>query len=81
MCRVCKYPRLVDNALPLMRWAESWLGQTVFSALARPTIYRQFVGGDTELELATTCSQVREVFIFSRVLQARLEVTPFLGPL
>ena len=59
MCRVCKYPRLVDNALPLMRWAERWLGQTVFSALARPTIYRQFVGGDTELELATTCSQVR----------------------
>ena len=49
----------MDNALPLMRWAEKWLGQTVFSALARPTFYRQFVGGDTELELATTCSQVR----------------------
>ena len=56
--RVCKYPALVDNALPLMRWAERWLGQTVFSALARPTFYSQFVGGDTELELATTCSQV-----------------------
>ena len=40
-----------DSAsIPLMRWAQRWLGQTVF--------YRQFVGGDTELELATTCFQV-----------------------
>ena len=31
-----------------MRWAERWLGQNVFSALARPTLYSQFVGGDEE---------------------------------
>ena len=57
--RVCKYPSLVDNALPLMRFGEKWLGQRIFSALARPTFYTQFVGGDTEQELTETSSKVR----------------------
>ena len=65
LSRVCKYPTLVDNALPLMRLAEKWLGERMFSAVARPTFYTQFVGGDTEQELALTASKVSSVSGFS----------------
>ena len=56
--RVCSINKFVDNALPIMRWSERWLGDKIFSAVARQTFYRQFVGGDTERELAATSAQV-----------------------
>ena len=56
--RVCSINKFVDNALPIMRWSERWLGDRIFSAVARQTFYRQFVGGDTERELAATSAQV-----------------------
>ena len=58
MRRVCSFNKFVDNALPVMRWSERVLGERLFSALARPTFYKQFVGGDTESELALTTHQV-----------------------
>jgi len=52
--KACSFNWLVDNALPLMRFGEKYLGERIFSSIARPTFYRQFVGGDTEEELART---------------------------
>jgi len=52
--RICSFNLFVDNALPLMKKAEAILGSRIFSAVARPTFYRQFVGGDTEEELRLT---------------------------
>ena len=51
----------MDNALPVMRWSEKYLGARIFSALARPTFYKQFVGGDTEEELTHTTDQVNKL--------------------
>ena len=56
--RVCSVNKFVDNALPIMRWSEKYFGDQLFAALARPTFYRQFVGGDTEIELADTTKKV-----------------------
>jgi len=58
--RVCSINMFVDNALPLMKRAEAVFGSRLFSAVARPTFYRQFVGGDTEEELRQTCELMRE---------------------
>ena len=52
--KACSINKFVDNALPLMRFGEKYLGERIFSSLARPTFYRQFVGGDTEEELKRT---------------------------
>ena len=52
--KLCSINKFVDNALPLMRMGERLLGDRIFSKLARPTFYRQFVGGDTEEELRVT---------------------------
>ena len=52
--KLCSINKFVDNALPLMRMGEKFLGEKIFSKLARPTFYRQFVGGDTEEELRVT---------------------------
>ena len=43
-----------------MRMSEKCLGERLFSAVARPTFYKQFVGGDTEIELTQTSDQVVE---------------------
>ena len=45
--RLCSISSFVDNALPLMRIPGAAL-------IARPTFYRQFVGGDSEQELRDT---------------------------
>lgn len=37
-----------------MKLGEKFLGNKLFSRLARPLFYAQFVGGDTEQELAKT---------------------------
>jgi len=57
--RICSINMFVDNALPLMKRSEAILGNRIFSAVARPTFYRQFVGGDTEEELSKTCELMR----------------------
>jgi len=57
--RICSINLFVDNALPIMRRAEAMLGSKYFSAVARPTFYKQFVGGDTEEELRNTCQVLK----------------------
>merc|ERR1712198_121944 len=58
LLRVCSINKFVDNALPIMRGSEKVLGEKAFSAVARPTFYKQFVGGDTEQELTHTSDQL-----------------------
>jgi hypothetical protein len=41
-----------------MQAGERILGKGLFSLVARPTFYRQFVGGDTEQELRSVASRV-----------------------
>jgi hypothetical protein len=40
-----------------MRAGERILGKGLFSLVARPTFYRQFVGGDTEEELRSVTNR------------------------
>ena len=39
-----------------MRYSQRLFGETLFGLVARPTFYRQFVGGDTEAELRSVGS-------------------------
>ncbi len=41
---------------------ERVLGKNMFSLVARPTFYRQFVGGDTEQELRLVTYRVEYMF-------------------
>jgi hypothetical protein len=45
-----------------MQTVEKILGKGLFSLVARPTFYRQFVGGDTEQELRSVTNRVGYVF-------------------
>jgi hypothetical protein len=45
-----------------MRAGERILGKGLFSLVARPTFYRQFVGGDTEQELRSVTNRVGYMF-------------------
>jgi len=71
--RICSINKFVDNALPLMRFGEKYLGDRLFSLLARQTFYRQFVGGDTEEELARTSAVLAEANIRLMVCPAMEE--------
>ena len=71
--RICSINKFVDNALPLMRFGEKYLGDRLFSLLARQTFYRQFVGGDTEEELARTSAMLAEANIRLMVCPAMEE--------
>jgi len=71
--RICSINKFVDNALPLMRFGEKYLGDRLFSLLARQTFYRQFVGGDTEEELARTSAVLAQANIRLMVCPAMEE--------
>ena len=43
---MCTYDWLVDNAKGLMKMTRKVLGQRLFKATMRATIYGQFVGGE-----------------------------------
>jgi hypothetical protein len=45
-----------------MRAGERILAQDLFSQVARPTFYRQFLGGDTEQELRSVTNRVGYMF-------------------
>ena len=44
----------------VMRGSKALMGSRLFSALVRPTFYRQFVGGDTGAELKDTADRLSE---------------------
>merc|ERR1712156_54878 len=67
--RLCGINFFVDNSLKWMQYGQRLLGNNLFSKLSRPFFYAQFVGGDTEKELAHTA----KVLLDSKV---RLMVCP-----
>jgi hypothetical protein len=46
----------------VMRAGERIMGKGLFSLVARPTFYRQFVGGDTEQDLRSVTNRVGYMF-------------------
>ncbi len=46
-----------------MRAGERILGKGLFFLVARPTFYRQFVGGDTEQEMRSGTNRVGYMFL------------------
>ncbi|CAG07598.1 unnamed protein product, partial [Tetraodon nigroviridis] len=48
----CSFPVLVNNCGKLLSVARSLLGRRGFSLLLRPTVYAQFVAGESESEIA-----------------------------
>jgi len=52
--RLCGINFFVDNSLKWMHFGQKLLGSNLFSKFTRPLFYAQFVGGDTEIELAKT---------------------------
>jgi len=43
-----------------MRKVENGFGSQIFTAIVRPTFYKQFVGGDKESELMATASLLKK---------------------
>ena len=46
-----------------MKTAQTFLGSKMFSVLARPTFYNQFVGGDCETQLRETAEALQKANI------------------
>ncbi|KAG7492222.1 hypothetical protein MATL_G00011490 [Megalops atlanticus] len=56
--RLCSVPFLVNNCGKLMSLARSLLGKRGFSLVLRPTVYAQFVAGETEKEIAVAMEKM-----------------------
>ncbi|KAI1896339.1 hypothetical protein AGOR_G00093780 [Albula goreensis] len=56
--RLCSVPILVNNCGKLMSFARSLLGKRGFSLILRPTVYAQFVAGETEGEIAVAMEKM-----------------------
>ncbi|XP_064470810.1 hydroxyproline dehydrogenase-like [Ornithodoros turicata] len=54
------YDRVVDNSLWLMNVGQRFLGPRLFSAVVRPTIYKQFIGGATVEEMQESVAALKE---------------------
>jgi len=55
--KMCTYDWLVDNAKGLMKMTRKVLGQRLFKAAMRATIYGQFVGGEGKHDIQGTISR------------------------
>ncbi|KAL2101813.1 hypothetical protein ACEWY4_003574 [Coilia grayii] len=56
--RFCSYPLLVKHCGKLMSVARAMLGRRGFSFFVRPTVYAQFVAGETESEISTSMEKM-----------------------
>ncbi len=59
--KICSIDVFVDNSLTIMKACQSVIGIRAFSYLLRPTFYGQFVGGETEAQLAETGSRLNSL--------------------
>jgi len=55
--KMCTYDWLVDNAKGLIKMSRKILGQRLFKAVMRATIYGQFVGGEGKHDIQGTISR------------------------
>uniref|UniRef100_A0A3Q3VMP2 Proline dehydrogenase n=1 Tax=Mola mola TaxID=94237 RepID=A0A3Q3VMP2_MOLML len=54
----CSFPLLVNNCGKLMSIARTLLGRRGFSLLLRPTVYAQFVAGESESEISQSMEKM-----------------------
>ncbi|XP_033747029.1 hydroxyproline dehydrogenase-like [Pecten maximus] len=73
--KMCTNNKLVDNSLMLMNTGRKVLGDKLFDRLAKPTVYGQFVGGDTPESLLRTVVRMREMGVGPLVAVAMEEDT------
>ncbi|KAL4617815.1 putative proline dehydrogenase 2 [Arapaima gigas] len=59
--QLCSFPVLVNNCGKLMSVARSLLGKRGFSLVLRPSIYAQFVAGESEAEIAVAMEKMRSL--------------------
>ncbi|XP_060951129.1 hydroxyproline dehydrogenase [Limanda limanda] len=57
--RLCSIPVLVNNCGKLMSLARTILGTRGFSLLLRPTVYAQFVAGESETEISQSMEKMK----------------------
>ncbi|XP_035468461.1 hydroxyproline dehydrogenase isoform X2 [Scophthalmus maximus] len=56
---LCSFPLLVNNCGKLMSVARTLLGRRGFSLLLQPTVYAQFVAGETETEISRSVEKMK----------------------
>ncbi|KAK7123123.1 hypothetical protein R3I94_020041 [Phoxinus phoxinus] len=56
--RLCSFPVLVNNCGKLMSFTRTVLGTRGFSMVVRPSVYAQFVAGETEGEIADSMQKM-----------------------
>ncbi|KAG1933400.1 hydroxyproline dehydrogenase isoform X1 [Pimephales promelas] len=56
--RLCSFPVLVNNCGKLMTLTKTVLGSRGFSMVIRPSVYAQFVAGETEGEIADSMQKM-----------------------
>ncbi|CAM4706648.1 unnamed protein product [Leuciscus chuanchicus] len=56
--RLCSFPVLVNNCGKLMTFTRTVLGTRGFSMVVRPSVYAQFVAGETEGEIADSMQKM-----------------------
>lgn len=56
--RLCSFPVLVNNCSKLMTITRKILGQRCFCMVMRPSVYAQFVAGETEGEIADSMQKM-----------------------
>ncbi|XP_048871773.1 hydroxyproline dehydrogenase isoform X1 [Brienomyrus brachyistius] len=59
--QLCSFPVLVNNCGKLLSAARSILGKQGFSLIMRPSIYAQFVAGESEGEIAVAMEKMRSL--------------------
>ncbi|XP_056157651.1 hydroxyproline dehydrogenase [Lampris incognitus] len=59
--RLCSFPVLVNNCGKLMSVARTLLGRRGFSMVLRPSVYAQFVAGESESEIAQSMEKMNSL--------------------
>ncbi|KAM8837916.1 hydroxyproline dehydrogenase isoform 2-T3 [Spinachia spinachia] len=56
--RLCSFPALVNHCGKLLSVARALMGRRLFSMLLRPTVYAQFVAGESEAEISRSMQKM-----------------------
>ncbi|OWF56651.1 hydroxyproline dehydrogenase-like [Mizuhopecten yessoensis] len=73
--KMCTNDTIVDNSFKLMNTGRRVLGNKLFDRLAKPTVYGQFVGGDSPESLLRTVVRMRKMGVGPLVAVAMEEDT------
>ncbi|XP_062593110.1 hydroxyproline dehydrogenase-like [Saccostrea cucullata] len=57
--KVCSFEKFVENNYKILSWSRRLMGRPLFNAMMRPTIYKQFVGGDDVTSFQATVDRLQ----------------------